>query len=46
MEVFDQTAPLVLHYCVISGQFGGPEKTILNSPRFLAPLGSDGVRVF
>lgn len=31
--------PLVLHPRVISGQGGGPEKTILNSPRFLQPLG-------
>lgn len=31
--------PLVLHPRVISGQGGGPEKTILNSPRFLEPLG-------
>src|SRR6187401_530462 len=31
--------PLVLHARVITGAGGGPEKTILNSPRFLPPLG-------
>ena len=31
--------PLVLHTRVVTGTGGGPEKTILNSPRFLAPLG-------
>jgi glycosyltransferase involved in cell wall biosynthesis len=31
--------PLVLHARVVSGTGGGPEKTILNSPRFLRALG-------
>ncbi|QDV82870.1 glycosyltransferase [Planctomycetes bacterium TBK1r] len=41
-----QLHPLVLHTRVISGQGGGPEKTILNSPRFLGPLGYRGVCVY
>lgn len=32
-------APVVLHTRVVSGQGGGPEKTILNSPRFLEEYG-------
>lgn len=35
------TAPMVLHVRVVTGHGGGPEKTILNSPRFLRPLGYD-----
>ena len=31
--------PLVLHARVVTGEGGGPDKTILNSPRFLPPLG-------
>lgn len=31
--------PLVLHTRVVTGVGGGPEKTILNSPRFLPELG-------
>jgi glycosyltransferase involved in cell wall biosynthesis len=31
--------PVILHVRVVSGTGGGPEKTILNSPRFLTPLG-------
>jgi glycosyltransferase involved in cell wall biosynthesis len=31
--------PMVLHVRVVSGHGGGPEKTILNSPRFLNRLG-------
>jgi glycosyltransferase involved in cell wall biosynthesis len=31
--------PLVLHARVITGAGGGPDKTILNSPRFLGDLG-------
>jgi glycosyltransferase involved in cell wall biosynthesis len=30
-------APVVLHARVVTGTGGGPEKTILNSPRFLTP---------
>lgn len=32
-------APMVLHVRVVTGNGGGPEKTILNSPRFLQRLG-------
>jgi glycosyltransferase involved in cell wall biosynthesis len=35
----ESTLPLVLHTRVVTGAGGGPEKTILNSPRFLPPLG-------
>ncbi len=31
--------PMVLHVRVVTGHGGGPEKTILNSPRFLTRLG-------
>jgi len=31
--------PLVLHVRTVNGFGGGPEKTILNSPRYLPPLG-------
>ena len=31
--------PCVLHTRVVTGVGGGPDKTILNSPRFLRPLG-------
>ncbi len=31
--------PMVLHVRVVTGTGGGPEKTILNSPRFLTPHG-------
>jgi glycosyltransferase involved in cell wall biosynthesis len=31
--------PLVLHTRVVTGAGGGPDKTILNSPRFLEPYG-------
>jgi glycosyltransferase involved in cell wall biosynthesis len=34
-----KTEPLVLHTRVISGSGGGPEKTILNSPRYLHESG-------
>jgi len=33
----------VLHVRSVEGYGGGPEKTILNSPRFLKPLGYDAV---
>src|SRR5262245_25672385 len=32
-------APVVLDTRVVSGSGGGPDKTILNSPRFLTPMG-------
>ncbi len=31
--------PVVLDVRVVSGTGGGPDKTILNSPRFLEPMG-------
>jgi glycosyltransferase involved in cell wall biosynthesis len=36
----------VIHARVISGKGGGPEKTILNSPRFLRPLGYQSVCLY
>jgi glycosyltransferase involved in cell wall biosynthesis len=33
------TAPVILDARVVTGSGGGPDKTILNSPRFLEPLG-------
>jgi len=36
-EAADQ--PMVLHVRVVTGHGGGPEKTILNSPRYLRALG-------
>jgi glycosyltransferase involved in cell wall biosynthesis len=36
---FDRELPVVLHTRVVTGTGGGPEKTILNSPRFLSNLG-------
>jgi glycosyltransferase involved in cell wall biosynthesis len=38
--------PMVLHARVITGAGGGPDKTILNSPRFLADLGYQCVCAF
>jgi glycosyltransferase involved in cell wall biosynthesis len=35
----EQSNPLVLHVRGVTGNGGGPEKTILNSARFLLPLG-------
>ena len=37
---------LVLHARVVTGAGGGPDKTILNSPRFLKPLGYDSLCVY
>src|SRR5262249_44155089 len=34
-----KAAPVVLDARVVSGTGGGPDKTILNSPRYLAPAG-------
>jgi glycosyltransferase involved in cell wall biosynthesis len=34
-----KSLPMVLHTRVVTGHGGGPEKTILNSPRFLSGLG-------
>jgi len=38
--------PFVLHTRVVSGAGGGPEKTILNSPRFLKDLGYDSACLY
>jgi glycosyltransferase involved in cell wall biosynthesis len=38
--------PFVLHTRIITGVGGGPEKTILNSPRFLEPHGIDSSCLF
>lgn len=38
--------PIVLHVRVVAGPGGGPEKTILRSPRGLAPYGYRGVCVY
>jgi glycosyltransferase involved in cell wall biosynthesis len=40
-EASDRTAnlPVVLDTRVVTGSGGGPDKTILNSPRYLTPLG-------
>ena len=38
-EAFADTLPVVFDTRVVTGAGGGPEKTILNSPRFLEPLG-------
>lgn len=38
--------PYVLHTRVVTGNGGGPEKTILNSPRFLANYGIDSACLF
>jgi glycosyltransferase involved in cell wall biosynthesis len=38
-EPANDPAPVVLDARVVTGAGGGPEKTILNSPRFLEPLG-------
>lgn len=40
------SAPFVLHTRVVTGTGGGPEKTILNSPRFLRPFGVDSACLF
>ena len=38
--------PFVLHTRVVTGVGGGPEKTILNSPRFLSQAGYDSACLF
>ncbi len=38
--------PLVLHTRIVNGVGGGPEKTILNSPRFLRRLGFDSACLY
>jgi glycosyltransferase involved in cell wall biosynthesis len=47
MQQHDEVlAPMVLHVRVVTGHGGGPEKTILNSPRFLGPLGYQSKLVY
>ncbi len=41
-----QRQPFVLHTRVVTGNGGGPEKTILNSPRYLQPFGIDSACLF
>lgn len=41
-----QESPMVLHSRVVTGFGGGPDKTILNSPRFLRPLGYNSVCMY
>ena len=41
-----QRKPFVLHTRVVTGTGGGPEKTILNSPRFLQTHGIDSACLF
>lgn len=42
-ELSQDGSPVVLHTRVVTGAGGGPEKTILNSPRFLKNLGYRGL---
>ncbi|WP_166831921.1 glycosyltransferase family 4 protein [Thalassoroseus pseudoceratinae] len=42
----DLVPPVVLHTRVVTGTGGGPEKTILNSPRFLKQHGYHGLCAF
>jgi glycosyltransferase involved in cell wall biosynthesis len=37
--MLDNVSPVILDARVVTGSGGGPDKTILNSPRFLDPLG-------
>ncbi|MEQ9407823.1 MAG: glycosyltransferase family 4 protein [Fuerstiella sp.] len=46
MTVSLSKAPFVLHTRVVTGTGGGPEKTILNSPRFLRQHGIDSACLF
>jgi len=46
MPVNKTQSPVVLHTRVITGTGGGPEKTILNSPRFLKEYGIDSACMF
>ncbi|MFN8709790.1 MAG: glycosyltransferase family 4 protein [Planctomyces sp.] len=41
-----KSRPVVLHTRVVTGTGGGPEKTILNSPRFLAEYGIETACLF
>lgn len=46
MSNSDSQRPYVLHTRIITGVGGGPEKTILNSPRFLQKDGIDSACLF
>ncbi len=46
MSVSSAARPFVLHTRVVTGVGGGPEKTLLNSPRFLAERGFDSACLF
>ena len=41
-----QRRPFVLHTRIVTGTGGGPEKTILTSPRFLRSYGIDSACLF
>src|SRR5205085_102405 len=43
MRMPSQKKPLVLHVRTMKGFGGGPEKTVLNSPRFLRRLGYESI---
>ena len=45
-DLADRARPMVLHARVVTSTGGGPDKTILNSPRFLNELGYDSRCVF
>lgn len=46
MSNHSNNRPFVLHTRVVTGTGGGPEKTILNSPRFLNEYGIDSACMF
>jgi glycosyltransferase involved in cell wall biosynthesis len=46
MSEHNNNRPFVLHTRVVTGTGGGPEKTILNSPRFLNEYGIDSACMF
>lgn len=46
MKTKTKQPPFVLHTRVVTGTGGGPEKTILNSPRFLTEHGIDSACLF
>ncbi len=46
MSNHSNNRPFILHTRVVTGTGGGPEKTILNSPRFLTEYGIDSACMF
>lgn len=44
--ISENLGPMVLHPRVVTGAGGGPDKTILNSPRFLRQLGYDSACLY